>query len=340
MGLTQLLSALYIPRGQHRAATHHILAPAYLAAPTRKLQYPAPSALTGTKADAVSLTPAAGHTFVPPKDVAATTVSQCAPCAAVPLASHLTRAPSRTSHTPSTACSNLFTPITPVNISALTSELTLYPDEHMVHYLQSGFSHGFSIGYTGPPLTNRSPNLSSAHDHPQVITSHIHTECSLGHTAGPYSYPPFTPFNTSPLGVVPKKHSGKWRLIMNLSYPPTLSVNDGIPIEEFSLKFISVDDASDAIMALGRGCHLAKVDIQSAFRICPVRPADWHLLGFEWENSFYYDRVLPFGLRSAPYIFNCLAEALCWILKHNYSLQHIMHYLDDFLTFTQSASEC
>ena len=208
-----------------------------------------------------------------------------------------------------------------------------------MHYLIDGFSHGFAIGYNGPPLAHHPANLSSSYDHPQVISSYVETECTLGHTAGPYSHPPFTPFNLNPLGAVPKK-SGKWRLIMHLSHPPGTSVNDGIPIEEFSLRYISVDAAADAIMTLGRGCYLAKADVKSAFRICPVRPEDWPLLGFQWQSRFYFDRVLPFGLRSAPFIFNCLAEALCWVLKHNYSVDTIMHYLDDYLTAGRSYTEC
>ena len=210
----------------------------------------------------------------------------------------------------------------------------------MVHYLLHGFSHGFSIGYTGQLLAHRPGNLSSAFNHPDVITSYVNNECLSGHTAGPYSSPPFSPFNVNPLGVVPKKHSGKWRLIMHLSHPQGHSVNDGIAIDEFSLRYISIDSASDTIMTLGKGCHLAKVDIKSAFRLCPVRSADWPLLGFKWQNEFYYDRVLPFGLRSAPYIFNCFAEALCWVLIHNHSIPYLMHYLDDYLTLASSHSDC
>ena len=210
----------------------------------------------------------------------------------------------------------------------------------MVEFLMQGFMHGFAIGYTGPPLTHRPANLSSAHDHPDVITSYVSAECMLGHTAGPFSSPPFHPFNVNPLGAIPKKNSGKWRLIMHLSHPHGASVNDGIPIDDFSLRYITVDSAADAIMSLGRGCYLAKADIKSAFRVCPVRPIDQPLLGFQWKNRFYYDRVLPFGLRSAPFIFNCLAKTLCWILRHNYSLKMVMHYLDDFLTLASSESEC
>ena len=40
--------------------------------------------------------------------------------------------------------------------------------------------------------------------------------------------------------------------------------------------------------------------------------------------------MLPFGLRSAPKIFNALADGLHWYLQQS-GIQHIQHYLDDFL---------
>ena len=49
------------------------------------------------------------------------------------------------------------------------------------------------------------------------------------------------------------------------------------------------------IMAVGPGAYLTKVDVRNTFRLCPVRPADWFLLGIYWEKHYYYDRVLPFG---------------------------------------------
>ena len=82
----------------------------------------------------------------------------------------------------------------------------------------------------------------------------------------------------------------------------------------------------------------AKIDIRNAFRLCPVRPEDHHLLGMRWQGQFFFDRVLPFGLRSAPCIFNSLAEAIEWLAKHS-STVHIHHYLDDFFLAGEPGSE-
>ena len=53
----------------------------------------------------------------------------------------------------------------------------------------------------------------------------------------------------------------------------------------------------------------SKIDIKSAYRIVPVHPEDRPLLGMRWQGKIYVDATLPFGLRSAPKIFNALADA-------------------------------
>ena len=75
---------------------------------------------------------------------------------------------------------------------------------------------------------------------------------------------------------------------------------------------------------------MAKVDLKSAFRMVPVHPSDWSLLGMRWREQYYIDTCLPFGLRSAPYLFNEVATAIEWILSHNYSIHQLIHYLDDY----------
>jgi len=81
------------------------------------------------------------------------------------------------------------------------------------------------------------------------------------------------------------------------------------------------------------------VDIKSAFRTIPVCSTDRELLGISWRNKYYVDGCLPFGLRSAPCIFNRFAEALEWILQHNYGIEKILHYLDNFLLIGKSDTE-
>ena len=50
---------------------------------------------------------------------------------------------------------------------------------------------------------------------------------------------------------------------------------------------------------------------------------------------YYEEQFLPFGLRTAPYLFNLFAEIFHWIvedqLQERQLLAKIVHYLDDFL---------
>ena len=164
------------------------------------------------------------------------------------------------------------------------------------------------MGYDG---ARPASNLRSSLARPQVIDSYLKAECQAGHTTGHFPSPPLPNFVINPLGAVPKKRSGKWRLIMQFSYPPGSSVNNGIDICYFSLRYSTVSDVIDSVIHLGQGALMAKIDIKSAFWLCPVHPADHHhLLGMKWKGQFYFDQVLPFGLRSASYIFNCLADAI------------------------------
>ena len=83
----------------------------------------------------------------------------------------------------------------------------------------------------------------------------------------------------------------------------------------------------------GRGTLLAKLDIKSAYRNIPIHPGDRHLLGMQWQGAVFVDACLPFGLRSAPKIFNATADALEWIIAHQGAsfVKFVIHYLDDFL---------
>ena len=62
-----------------------------------------------------------------------------------------------------------------------------------------------------------------------------------------------------------------------------------------------------------------------------MHAADRHLLGVQWKGAVFIDTCLPFGLRSAPKLFNTLADLLAWIMEQH-GAQPLLHYLDDFLT--------
>ena len=113
---------------------------------------------------------------------------------------------------------------TPVSPDRLTFYLKGY-NNVTSDYLIQGFLHGFSIRYFVSLLAIRSPNLKSAMDNPTSVNDKLSKELGAGRIVGPFDSPPFETFRVSPLGIVPKKLPGEFRLIHHLSYPEGLSVN-------------------------------------------------------------------------------------------------------------------
>ena len=80
------------------------------------------------------------------------------------------------------------------------------------------------------------------------------------------------------------------------------------------------------------------MDIKQAFRNIPVHPSDRGLLGMQLEGRVFLDKVLPFGLRSAPLLFSAVADALAWIMRQK-GAGWLDHYIDDFVTAGPPNSE-
>ena len=198
----------------------------------------------------------------------------------------------------------------------------------------SGISHRFRIGFNQLPnmLKSVKKNLACALQHPQVVEEYLSEEVAQHRVAGPFHMSAVPKIHISRLGVIPKNHKpDKWRLIVDLSYPTGHSVNDRIPTHLCRLTYITVDTAIEHTLTSGASTWLAKIDIRNAFRLLPVNPADRHMLGMRWNNQIYIDTCLPIGLRSAPKLFNILANLLSWILQSK-GVSPVLHYLDDFLT--------
>ena len=95
---------------------------------------------------------------------------------------------------------------------------------------------------------------------------------------------------------------------MDLSFPHGSSINDFIPKDDYTLHYASFDEALTLVAHYGQKALMAKLDIKHAFHLCPVRLEDRELLGIHWQGKFE------------------------WILKNNYRIQDLMHYLDDYFT--------
>ncbi|KAJ1109647.1 hypothetical protein NDU88_007007 [Pleurodeles waltl] len=127
-------------------------------------------------------------------------------------------------------------------------------------------------------------NLCSALQHPDIVRKKIGKRKKLGRIEGPLVMEKPEELVVSPVGVVPKKEQGQYRLIHQLSFPEGESVNDAINPEECTASYTSV---VDLVRAIGPGALMGKTDIESALRLvrtCTPRHLPPPGFSIEWGD--------------------------------------------------------
>ena len=227
----------------------------------------------------------------------------------------------------------------PVNVHRLEKLLEGY-DPSRAHFVIQGLSDGFIIPSTTdwPPV--HSNNHGSAFQQYAQMDEDIRTELAAGRIAGPFDTHPLNNFFVSPIGMVPKKEPGVFRRIHDLSFPKDVSVNDSIPREHCSVQYETLDHITRWVVHYGAGSYIAKCDIEKAFRILPLHPSSYHLMGFKWRGAYYYDKCLPMGCSISCRFFEEFSSAIQWILCTHFNMEGISHILDDFMFVDSSYQAC
>ena len=144
-----------------------------------------------------------------------------------------------------------------------------------------------------PRSAQISPNLISATQHPNVVSAKLQKEVNFRQVVGPYPAPPLANFRCHPVGVIPKKHLSDWRTIYHLSYPQGNSINDHIAKDSYSLTYVRVDDAIQILQSLGKGAHMAKIDLKSAFHLMLLPNSLWFCHFLSSLLSFFIISLRP-----------------------------------------------
>ena len=226
------------------------------------------------------------------------------------------------------------------------------PFVNSVSMVCGGFRFGFDTGYrfveksVGVADSFREfPNRVASAEEAKAISKTIANDFTNGYIGGGTEYPPFTDSVVSPIKAIPKKEctvpTGEFRLVHNLSRGSDefYSVNGCISEEDSSVHYSNIEDAIRMIQRMGRGCRLSKIDIKSAYRLLCVKKELWRTMMYKWDGKYYFETRLPFGLRSAPCIFEMFSSMLHWILVDRAEVVDLVHYLDDFLVGGRPHSE-
>ena len=148
----------------------------------------------------------------------------------------------------------------PLQVEFWSQELASHPDHYYVTYLLEGVGKWFSNRlYQRCSLYLCSDNMPIKY--PTIISDNLQREAQLGRMCKHEVKSP--KIYLSPLGAIPKKHKlGKWRLIVDLSFPDGASINDGISAEWSYVSYVSIDHLSSLVISTGIGAFLVKADMK------------------------------------------------------------------------------
>ena len=119
-----------------------------------------------------------------------------------------------------------------VNISVIRALVSDFPDKNFCKYILDGITFGFKTGFSGVVTETRPKNLLSARNNENKVTAAILKEIQRKHTSGPFRTSPFKKLHCSPIGAADKP-DGSIRLVLDLSQPEGLSINEHINKEVF-----------------------------------------------------------------------------------------------------------
>ena len=217
------------------------------------------------------------------------------------------------------------------NFAYLEDKLKFYEHKRVIQFLK----FGFPIDHDGSAVTHNIKNhQGAAHQYAGQIQEYLQQEISQRAVMGPLAKIPFKkPVGVSPLNSVPKKDSTKRRVILDLSFPQGTSVNDGIRADyylgEFSkLVFPSIDNLVRIILNKKGVVLLFKHDLSRAYRQLFVDFKDIHLLGYMFQDMYYFDLCMPMGLRSAARCCQMVTDAVTFIYFQEG--HEAVNYIDDF----------
>ena len=211
--------------------------------------------------------------------------------------------------------------------AALGSEATL-KDRRVLSLLEFGMPLNCKPNYG---VCKPQKNHFSAVSYKEAINEYVSKNVEVQALLGPFTVSPIKGLCFSPLMSVPKENN-KRRVIVDFSFPPGKSINDGISkvsYLEFAIEFSlpSVQAMVRRITELGPGCLLYKRDLKGAFRQFSSDPGDYVFAGVSWGEVIYIDTRLAMGLRSASYCCQSVTEMVAKIAGRK---AHVMVYLDDF----------
>ncbi len=171
-----------------------------------------------------------------------------------------------------------------------------------------------------PPPRTESANAPLALEHREFVSDSVAEMIAVDVVT--LLPPREKPWVVSPLGVVPKARTGKFKLTVNMRF-----VHRHLGDKAF--KFEKLKDLADLAE---RGDYAVSYDLMLAYYHVGIFQASRTYVGFKWEGKYYVYNCLPFGLSTAPWTFSKVMRE--HVMQWRRRGIRMFPYLDDFM-FTE-----
>ena len=161
-----------------------------------------------------------------------------------------------------------------------------------------------------------------------VFSDKIADWISKNYVMGPYHQPPLPDFRSNSMFALEQGH--KIRPIVNLSAPAGQSFNEAV-LDLPSVEMASSKQVAQQIYKHGYGCLLCKLDMVDAYKLIPLKPSQWRLMGFKWLGKYFIEKRQVFGSRSAVSnydVFHFVVSLICRVLTDT-PKEDVPRVLDD-----------
>ncbi len=223
-------------------------------------------------------------------------------------------------------------------LEVFESYLIDYHDKFVINLIHCGFP----IGHDGRETSKVIPkNHRGALEYQNEIDEYFKKEIAKDTVLGPLDINVFGNRSCfSPLNTREKPDTTERRILVDLSAPPLLSVNDGINKDlyldrEVDLRLPNIDKLVNLIHKHGVGCYLYRRDLRKAYRQVKICPKDVPLMGMVHRGRYLWDKVCVMGSSSSAHICQRVSDAIVYAFrKVGQDLGHhdyfdLLNYLDD-----------